>query len=150
MIWINNKNEISETLVVAALETISMRIGILDLLSDNLQSKTGRFSYGLYVRKQFISIIPQAVAVWCRALNHQVHYATFWGQCDPLDLVPDDLDVVFISAYTQCSALAYALSVAFKKRGALTVIGGPHAVAVATIRSMAAAAAIPAPPSASA
>jgi hypothetical protein len=60
-------------------------------------------------------------------LNHEVYYATFWGQCDPLGLVPDDLDVVFISAYTQCSALAYALSMAFKKQGTLTVIGRPHA-----------------------
>jgi hypothetical protein len=41
--------------------------------------------------------------------------------------VPDDLDVVFISTYTQASALAYALAKLFRKRGILTVIGGPHA-----------------------
>ncbi|MCB1499252.1 MAG: hypothetical protein KDK07_05605 [Bauldia sp.] len=104
-----------------------MRVGILDLLSDTMQSLVGRKGYGRYVRKQFMSIMPQAVAVWCRELGHEVHYATFWGQRDPMDLVPPELDVVFISAYTQCSALAYALSIAFKRHGTLTVIGGPHA-----------------------
>ena len=41
--------------------------------------------------------------------------------------MPDDLDVVFISTYTQASALAYALAQLYRLDGARTVIGGPHA-----------------------
>lgn len=104
-----------------------MKIGILDLLTDT--PLTGGLSrlYGLYFRKQFMSVAPQAVAVWCRELGHEVHYATYYGQRDPAALVPDDLDVLFVGAYTQASALAYALATLFRRRGALTVIGGPHA-----------------------
>lgn len=109
-----------------------MRIGVIDLLVDSPQTWIGRHGYGLYVRKQFMSIMPQVVAVWCRSLGHEVHYATYWGQCDPLSLVPDEIDVIFIAAYTQNSALAYALSQAFKKRRTLTVLGGPHAMSFPT------------------
>jgi hypothetical protein len=43
--------------------------------------------------------------------------------------LPGDLDVVFVGAYTKASALAYALAKLFRRRGALTVLGGPHASA---------------------
>ena len=48
-------------------------------------------------------------------------------QRDPKTLLPNDLDVVFISTYTQASALAYALAKLYRKEKTLTVIGGPHA-----------------------
>ena len=60
-----------------------MRIGILDLLSDTLLGGRAGRIYGIYFRKQFMAIMPQAVAAWCRALGHEVHYATYWGQADP-------------------------------------------------------------------
>ena len=104
-----------------------MRVAILDLLSDTLLGGWAGRVYGVYFRKQFMAIMPQAVAVWCRELGHEVRYATYWGQTDPLGLVPDDAEVVFVASYTQSSALAYALATALKRRGALTVIGGPHA-----------------------
>ena len=104
-----------------------MRIGIIDIVSETLLGgRLGRI-YGAYYRRQFMSIMPQAVAVWCRALGHDVHYATYWGQADPLSLVPDDAQVVFVLSFTQSSALAYGLATALKRRGALTVLGGPHA-----------------------
>ena len=86
-----------------------MRIGILDLLSDTLLGgRAGRID-GIYFRKQFMAIMPQAVAAWCRALGHEVHYATYWGR--PIrSLIPDRADVVFVGSYTQSSALAYALA----------------------------------------
>lgn len=109
-----------------------MRIAIIDLLVDTPpRSALGRL-YGLHFRKQFMSLAPQAVSVWCRELGHEVHYATYWGQDDPLQLVPDEVDVLFIAAYTQASALAYALAKIFRRRGTLTVIGGPHARAFPT------------------
>ncbi len=79
--------------------------------------------------KQFASITPQAVAIWCRQLGHHVHYTTYYGQADPQSLLPGDLDVLFVSAYTRSSGLAYALAKLFRKNHTLTVIGGPHAKA---------------------
>jgi hypothetical protein len=104
-----------------------MRVAILDLLADEPLRGFGGRLYGMFFRKQFMAITPQAVAVWCRSLGHDVHYATYYGQTDPLDLIPSDLDVLFIAAYTQSSALAYALATIFRHRRVLTVIGGPHA-----------------------
>jgi radical SAM superfamily enzyme YgiQ (UPF0313 family) len=83
--------------------------------------------YAAYFRRQFYGIVPQAVSVWCRELGHQVFYTTYYGQKDPKSLLPNDLDVVFISAFTQASALAYALAKLFRREKTLTVIGGPHA-----------------------
>jgi radical SAM superfamily enzyme YgiQ (UPF0313 family) len=104
-----------------------MRIAILDLLADAPPNGWGARLYGRYFRKQFMAITPQAVAVWCRSLGHEVHYATYYGQKDPLELIPSDVDVLFVASYTQCSALAYALALIFRRRKVLTVIGGPHA-----------------------
>jgi hypothetical protein len=72
------------------------------------------------------------VAVWCRQLGHEVHYATYYGQSPPEELLPKELDVVFLATYTQASALAYALARLYRSRGALTVLGGPHATSFPT------------------
>jgi radical SAM family protein len=111
--------------------TIRRRVGVLDLLADAPPRGWDRV-YASQFRRQFVSIPPQAVAVWCRQLGHRVSYATYYGQQPPADLLPDDLDVVFIGAYTKASALAYALAKLFRRRGALTVLGGPHAGAFPT------------------
>jgi hypothetical protein len=108
-----------------------MQIGIIDLLHDRLPD-AGGYVYGAYFRKQFMGIMPQTIAVWCRQLGHQVHYRTYWGQADPLSLLPTDPDVLFVSSYTQSSPLAYAISTVFRRRGTLTVVGGPHARAFPT------------------
>ena len=86
-------------------------------------------AYAQVLTKQFASITPQAIAIWCRRLGHRVHYATYHGQADPRSLLPDDLDVLFVSAYTRSSGLAYALAKLFARTRTLTVIGGPHAKA---------------------
>jgi hypothetical protein len=104
-----------------------MRVGILELLVDAPYRGWPEYLYATYFRRQFTSIMPQAVAAWCRQLGHDVTYATYCGLSDPLALLPDDLDVVFVSAYTQVSALAYALAKVYRKAGTLTVLGGPHA-----------------------
>jgi hypothetical protein len=102
-----------------------MRIGIIDLLHDRPPDWSMN-PYGALFRKQFMGIMPQTIAVWCRQRGHSVHYRTYWGQVDPLSLLPDDLEVLFVSSYTQSSALAYAIATVFKRRGTLTVVGGPH------------------------
>jgi radical SAM superfamily enzyme YgiQ (UPF0313 family) len=84
-------------------------------------------AYNYLITKQYASIMPQAISVWCRNLGHEVFYATYFGNKDPKQLLPNDLDIVFISTYTQASALAYALAKLYRREKTLTVIGGPHA-----------------------
>lgn len=104
-----------------------MRIGILDLLVDApVRSPLARL-YSNYFRKQFMGVMPQTVAVWCRQLGHEVFYTTYCGTDDPRSSLPDDLDVLFVATYTQACTLAYALAKLYRKDGVLTVIGGPHA-----------------------
>ena len=104
-----------------------MKVGIIDLLVDEAVHGPLQRLYSLYFRKQFMSVMPQVVSVWCRQHGHSVTYATYYGQAEPDRLVPDDVDVLFVSSYTQASALAYALAALFRRRGTLTVLGGPHA-----------------------
>jgi len=56
-----------------------------------------------------------------------VSYSCFTGFGDPLAELPADLDLLFIGAFTQAAQFAYALSNLFRRRGAVTVLGGPHA-----------------------
>ena len=103
------------------------RVGVIELLAYTVSSEWLSLKSVNSVKRQYYSIMPQVVSVWCRELGHEVDYATYYGQADPLSLLPDDLDVVFISASTQASALAYALAKLYRRRGVLTVAGGPHA-----------------------
>jgi radical SAM superfamily enzyme YgiQ (UPF0313 family) len=104
-----------------------LRIGILELVSAGATGNWGHKAYNFLVTKQYASIMPQAISVWCRNLGHDVFYATYFGNQDPKTLLPKDLDIVFISAYTQASALAYSLAKLYCKEKTLTVIGGPLA-----------------------
>jgi radical SAM superfamily enzyme YgiQ (UPF0313 family) len=106
---------------------VNLRIGILELMSAGATGGWAHKTYNYLVIKQYASIMPQAVSVWCRNLGHEVFYATYFGNQDPKTLLPKDLDIVFISTYTQASALAYALAKLYHKEKTLTVIGGPHA-----------------------
>lgn len=106
-----------------------MRIGVLDLLRSEGRLPAGQRAYAHIITKQYASIMPQAVSVWCRQWGHEVFYATYFGQRAPERLLPPDLDVVFVASYTGAAPLAYALAKLFRAAGALTVIGGPHAKA---------------------
>ncbi len=105
-----------------------MRVGILDILSLPSSSTSETISHFI-LTKQYASVTPQAVSVWCRQLGHDVHYATYYGVGDPARKLPRDLDVLFVASYTQASGLAYAIGKMYRQSGALTVIGGPHAKA---------------------
>jgi radical SAM superfamily enzyme YgiQ (UPF0313 family) len=104
-----------------------LRIGILELMSAGATHGWQHSAYNYLVTRQYASIMPQAISVWCRSLGHAVYYATYFGNQDPKTLLPKDLDIVFISTYTQASALAYALAKLYRKEKTITVIGGPHA-----------------------
>lgn len=105
-----------------------MKVGILDILAPPTR-RPAELAYRLLMTKQFASITPQAISVWCRRQGHDTHYATYYGLGTPHRLLPTDLDVVFISCYTQVSHLAYALAKLYRRAGVRTVIGGPHAKA---------------------
>jgi radical SAM superfamily enzyme YgiQ (UPF0313 family) len=105
-----------------------VRVGILDLLGPPVRRPVD-LAYQLLITKQYASITPQAISVWCRRRGHETFYATYYGLGRPHRLLPADLDVVFISCYTQVSHLAYALAKLYRRAGVRTVIGGPHAKA---------------------
>jgi len=96
-------------------------------LSVEASRRWDHLAYKYLITRQYASIMPQAISVWCRSLGHEVFYATYFGNKEPKQLLPNGLDIVFISTYTQASALAYALAILYRREKTLTVIGGPHA-----------------------
>src|SRR3546814_12535335 len=73
------------------------------------------------------SIMPQAVAMWCEELGHEVRYLCYTGVEDLAAELSQDTDVLFIGAFTRSAQTAYALSNRRRRDGAVTVLGGPHA-----------------------
>ena len=73
------------------------------------------------------SIMPQVIAAWCEAEGHEVTSLCYTGLEDLARELPGRMDVVFIGAFTEAALLAYSLSRLFRSRGAVTVLGGPHA-----------------------
>jgi hypothetical protein len=108
-----------------------LRVGVLEILKADARPDGLRNAHTHLISRQYASITPQAVSVWCRQLGHATFYVTYYGQADLRSLLPADLDVLFISTYTRASALAYALAKLYRRSGTLTVIGGPHAKAFA-------------------
>lgn len=74
----------------------------------------------------FASIMPQAVAVWCEELGAQVHFECYTG-CEDLSAHANNTDILILGAFTQAAYAAYAVSHIYRRAGAITVLGGPHA-----------------------
>ncbi|HKK07353.1 MAG TPA: radical SAM protein [Gemmatimonadota bacterium] len=100
-----------------------LRIGILDLVTK----APTRSLYARINNANLASIMPQALGVWCERAGHEVRYVCFTGFEDLTYELPEDIDVLFVGAFTQAAQLAYAISALFRSRGAVTVLGGPHA-----------------------
>jgi hypothetical protein len=105
----------------------SLKIGIIDLISN--KPLTAFFTR--IMNPNLASIMPQAVAVWAEEMGHKVHLVTYTGFEDLWRELPDDIDVVFVSAFTQAAFLAYSISNFFRRQNVITVLGGPHARAYA-------------------
>jgi hypothetical protein len=73
------------------------------------------------------SIMPQVVGVWCEAEGHEVTFVCYTGLENLVEELPENVDLIFIGAFTESALLAYSLSNLFRSRGAVTVLGGPHA-----------------------
>jgi len=73
------------------------------------------------------SIMPQVIATWCEQEGHKVTMVCYTGSEDLSKEIPEDVDLLFISSFTQAALLAYAISNYFRSRKVITVLGGPHA-----------------------
>jgi radical SAM family protein len=100
-----------------------LRIGILDIVTRSPKPTL----YGRIMNGNLASIMPQAIGVWCEEAGHEVSFICYTGGENLATDFPDDLDILFIAAFTQSAQLSYAISNLFRKRGVVTVLGGPHA-----------------------
>ncbi len=100
-----------------------LRIGIIDLVSKG----PTRALWARVMNANLASIMPQAVAVWCKEEGHDVTFLSYTGFENLAEELPENVDLVFIGAFTEAAQVAYALSNQFQSRGAITVLGGPHA-----------------------
>jgi hypothetical protein len=101
-----------------------LKVGVIDLITNTTE---GNWFQTNVMQPEFAAIMPQCVAVWAEELGCEVFYETFTGPEDLLGCMPGDLDILFISCFSRSSFLAYGVSAAYRRRGAVTVLGGPHA-----------------------
>jgi hypothetical protein len=100
-----------------------LSVGIIDLVAK-APTKT---MWMRVMGANFVSIMPQVVATWCEEQGHIVTLVTYTGRENLLKELPEGVDLVFISAFTEAALLSYALSNLFRSQGAITALGGPHA-----------------------
>jgi hypothetical protein len=100
-----------------------LRVGVVDLITKG----PTRALYQRVMNANLASIMPQVVGVWCEAEGHEVTLVCYTGFENLADELPHSVDLVFIGAFTEAALLAYSLSSLFRTRGAVTVLGGPHA-----------------------
>ncbi len=100
-----------------------LRVGVLDLVGN-------RPAPGLWnrlMKPNFASIMPQVIAVWCEQMGHEVAFVCHTGGEDVSQVLPSDLDLLFIAAFTNAAQRAAAISSRYRAGGTVTAIGGPHA-----------------------
>lgn len=104
-----------------------LKVGVVDLFANPSATSL----YARILNPNFVSIMPQVVAVWLEQMGHEVYYLAYTGLEDLHRELPQDMDVVFLCAFTRTALLAYSLSTLLRKRNIITVLGGPHARAYA-------------------
>jgi hypothetical protein len=100
-----------------------LKIGIIDLVAK----APNRTLWMRVMSANFSSIMPQVIATWCEEYGHEVTFVTYTGRENLIEDLPEEVDLVFISSFTEAALLSYALSNLFQSRGAITALGGPHA-----------------------
>src|SRR4029078_3917530 len=100
-----------------------LKIGVIDLVSKGPTNTL----WAKIMHVNLASIMPQVVATWCEKQGHEVTLVCYPGREDLSRELPKEVDMVFISSFTQAALLSYALSNYFKSKGVVTVLGGPHA-----------------------
>ena len=99
------------------------RIAVLDLVT---KGPTRRL-FNRIMNANLASIMPQAIAVWCEELGHDVRFVCYTGAEELTTELLHETDVLFIGAFTRSAQTAYAISSLYRRSGAVTVLGGPHA-----------------------
>jgi hypothetical protein len=100
-----------------------LRITVLDLVT---KGPTRRL-FNRIMNANLASIMPQAIAVWCEELGHDVRFVCYTGFEDLTAELLHETDVLFVGAFTRSAQTAYAISNLHRRSGAVTVLGGPHA-----------------------
>src|SRR3982750_4568295 len=100
-----------------------LKVGVVDLVSKGPANTL----WARIMHANLASIMPQVVATWCEQEGHNVKMICYTGLEDLSKELPKDVDLVFICSFTQAALLAYSLSNFFRSKGAVTVLGGPHA-----------------------
>jgi len=100
-----------------------LKIGLIDLVCKGPTNTL----WARIMHANLQSIMPQVVATWCEQEGHEVTLVCYTGREDLRTALPADVDLVFISSFTQAALLGYALSNYYHSKGAVTVLGGPHA-----------------------
>src|SRR5215475_11820669 len=100
-----------------------LQITVLDLVNTS----GGRSLFGRIMNANLASIMGHIVAAWCEELGHHVRYVCYTGAEDLAAELGHETDVLIIGAFTRAAQIAYAMSNLARRRGAVTVIGGPHA-----------------------
>jgi hypothetical protein len=100
-----------------------LHVTVLDLV--NKGPSTGLFAR--LMNANLASIMPQIVASWCEELGHDVRYVCYTGFEDLSRELREATDVLFVGAFSRSAQTAYAISNLYRGRGAVTVLGGPHA-----------------------
>lgn len=100
-----------------------LRIGIIDVVANSPSTSW----YARVMRANLAAIMPQVIAVWCEQEGHEVFLAYHSGYQNLVEELPEDLDVVFMGAFTTAAHVSYALSNYYQSKGAITILGGPHA-----------------------
>jgi hypothetical protein len=99
------------------------RIGIVDLVARG----PTRALYARLMNPNLASIMPQVLGVWCEEEGHDVRLICYTGFEDLSAQLDQDVDLLIVGSFSQSAQLAYAISSFFRRRGAVTVLGGPHA-----------------------
>ncbi len=100
-----------------------LRIAIIDLVSKGPANTL----WARVMHANLASIMPQVVATWCDEEGHEVSFTCYTGFEDLKKELSQKVDVVFICSFSQAAYLAYSVSAYFRSKGAVTVLGGPHA-----------------------
>ena len=100
-----------------------LRVGVIDLVAKG----PTRSLFPRIMNANLASIMPQIIALWCEQEGHDVTFVCYTGFEDLVKELPDNVDLVFIGAFTEAAQLSYALSNLLRSRGAITALGGPHA-----------------------
>ena len=100
-----------------------LNIGVIDLVTRG-PNKT---LWARVMMANLANIMPQVIATWCEQEGHDTNLVVYTGLEELTEVLPKDVDLIFIGAFSQSAQLAYALSAKFQAGGAITVLGGPHA-----------------------